>query len=120
MLKTLGLIHSIFNNYISHCNHSDHLIDKKSLTIPKGYAESVNRRRRDNIMANMKGQKDKQRSTKHKKFENVNVIELYVCCLNDNIFCLVYKVCSIYIYYSYIMRMYVAMSLNSTFPRRPL
>jgi hypothetical protein len=31
----------------------------------KSESESVNRRRTDNTMANKKGQKDKQRSTKH-------------------------------------------------------
>jgi hypothetical protein len=35
----------------------------KSLKIPKGKSDSINRRRTDNTMA--KGQKDKQRSTKH-------------------------------------------------------
>ena len=40
---------------------------KKSLKIPKGYSESesVNRRRTNNTMEKEKGQKDKQRSTKH-------------------------------------------------------
>ena len=37
----------------------------KSLKIPKGITESVNRRRTDNTMAKKKGQKNKQRSTKH-------------------------------------------------------
>ena len=38
---------------------------KKRLRIPKGYSESVNRRKTDNTMAERKEQKDKQRSTKH-------------------------------------------------------
>jgi hypothetical protein len=40
---------------------------KKSLKIPKGYSESefVNLRRTNNTMEKEKGQKDKQRSTKH-------------------------------------------------------
>ena len=38
----------------------------KSLKIPKGYSESVNRRRTDNTMAKEKGQQDKQPSTKHR------------------------------------------------------
>ena len=49
---------TIFTNY----NFS---ICKKSLKIPKGQSESVNRRRSDNTMAKKKVQKDKQRSTKH-------------------------------------------------------
>ena len=36
----------------------------KSLKIPKGKSESVNRRT-DNTMTKRKGQKDKQRYTKH-------------------------------------------------------
>jgi len=39
--------------------------DKKSLKIPKKKSESVHRRRTDNTMVKEKGQKDKQRSTKH-------------------------------------------------------
>jgi len=35
------------------------------LKIPKGQSESVNRERTDNTMAKRKGQRDKQRSTKH-------------------------------------------------------
>jgi hypothetical protein len=38
--------------------------DKTSLKIPKGQLESVNRRT-DNTMAKRKGQKDKQRFSKH-------------------------------------------------------
>ena len=37
----------------------------KSLKIPKGYSEYLNRWRTDNTMAKRKGQKVKQRSTKH-------------------------------------------------------
>jgi hypothetical protein len=46
---------------------------KKSLKIPKGYSESVNRRRTDNTMAKRKRTKDKQRSTKqtHKTKDRV-------------------------------------------------
>jgi hypothetical protein len=38
---------------------------EQSLKIPKGSSESVYRSRTDNRMAIEKGQKDKQRSTKH-------------------------------------------------------
>jgi hypothetical protein len=41
------------------------LFQWKSLKIPMGQAESVDRRRTDNTMAKRKVQKDKQRSTKH-------------------------------------------------------
>jgi hypothetical protein len=39
-------------------------MSKKRLKVPKGFSESINRRKTDNTMAK-KGQKDKQRSTKH-------------------------------------------------------
>ena len=61
-------LHYIFNNYISHCNHSDHFINKKNLKIPMGYTKE-------------KVQKDKQRYSRHKQNEKVNVTELYDCCL---------------------------------------
>jgi hypothetical protein len=38
---------------------------KKSLKISKGDSESVNRKRTDNTMVKEKGQKNKQRFTKH-------------------------------------------------------
>jgi len=41
------------------------VVFKKSLKIPKGYSESVNKRRTDTTMATEKDTKEKQRSTKH-------------------------------------------------------
>jgi len=48
-----------------HTDRARPICHNKSLKIPKGQSESEYRRRTDNTMAKEKGQKDKQRSTRH-------------------------------------------------------
>ena len=59
------------------------LCSKNSLKIPKRLLEAVSRRRTDNIMANRKSTKDKQRSTKHctenKRLPNTNSTKTKDC-----------------------------------------
>jgi hypothetical protein len=52
---------------------------KRSLKIPKGQSEFVNRRRTDNTMAKRKVQKDKQQSTKHTHKATDRVTLEYMC-----------------------------------------